>query len=126
MRDEDISSNSGVYIIGDLTNPNSIRTRIKFNVHQRILESFGYKVINPLKSLKNIHLKTDYEYNKYFLKKLIDCNAVYVMSDISINKGENIELKISIDLGLLIIHDLIPDFNLKDLICESDMEPFLI
>ena len=105
MKGTSISTISKIYIIGNITNPLSFATRLSFYRHQRLLESYGYIVINPLEAIKK--LKTRSEFNKYNLKKLIECNAVYVMSDVSLKRGGNLELKISIDIGLFIIQSFI-------------------
>lgn len=104
----DIPSNKiRIYIIANNIDPLSIRSRMKFYEHQRVIESFGYIVINPLQVICTDNLKTNFKRTKDNLIKLIECEAVYLIPDVSLKRGNNVELKISIDLGLLILQGLV-------------------
>ncbi len=124
MEETDINTISRIYIIGDITNPSSFTTRLNFYKHQLLLESYGYIVINPLEAINDMNFKTSFECSKYNLKKLIECNAVYVMSDVSLKKGDNIELKISIDLNLFMLQSLISNPDIDDEVFQQVIESF--
>ena len=68
------------------------------------MENLGFNVVNPMESEASYCLFT-----KSNLKKLIESDAVYIMSNVSLDWGNNIEMKISIGLDLIIINGCISD-----------------
>jgi len=93
--------NAKVYIIGSI--PFEISTRCIKDIYatQMLLENRGFEVINPLNAIlaNKGSLREAMFIN---LKCLMACNSVYIMPDVSLKKGECSELKIAIELNLLV------------------------
>lgn len=106
-----IDSLNKIYIIRNDTDPLSLKSRINFYRQQKLLESFGYEILNPIERIDNYSLKVGFECKKFNLKTLIECTAVFIMEDVSLKRGDNVELQISIDLGLMIIQNFIVDID---------------
>lgn len=95
-----------IYIIACTEEFSSIKTKLKIKKVEKRLEKKGFQVINPL----NIYVKkksiSTIEATIYNIKQLLSCKAVYLMPEVSLKKGENLELKISLDINLIIIQAL--------------------
>lgn len=90
----------------------SFKAKIKFYRQQKLLESFGYKIVNPLERMSSGDSKTEIEKKKLIsLQKLISSSAVFIMDDVSLKRGENLEVNISVDCGLVILHNLIGNMS---------------
>lgn len=92
------------YIISNKQNQHSLLYRREYSKAQLYLENLGFNVVNPMESEASYCLFT-----KSNLKKLIESDAVYIMSNVSLDWGNNIEMKISIGLDLIIINGCISD-----------------
>ncbi len=75
----------------------------KINLIEKKLIKKGFSVYNPLEVYKKNKSISTAEATLDNIKKLIKCKAVYVMPEASLIKGENLELKISLDLNLIIL-----------------------
>jgi hypothetical protein len=95
-----------IYIIASNEDSSSIKTKLKIKKLEKRLEKKGFEVVNPL----NIYVKkksiSTIEATIYNIKQLLSCKAVYVMPEVSLKKGENLELKISLDINLIIVQGL--------------------
>jgi hypothetical protein len=94
-----------IYIIGNKQEYNSIVTKDRIDFIEKKLIKKGFSVINPLEVYKKNKRISNTEATLRNIKKLIECKAVYVMPEVSLIKGENLELKISLDLNLIILID---------------------
>ena len=92
-----------IYIIGNKKQYKSIITKEKINLIEQKLAIQGFKVSNPLEVYKKNKRISNTEATLINIKKLIECRAVYVMPEVSLIKGENLELQISLDLNLIIL-----------------------
>jgi Domain of unknown function (DUF4406) len=99
-----MKKNNTIYIIRNRVDKLNEFTILRMNQIQKKLENMGFTVINPINDAKiNFLCKKTIRFN---YKELLSSDAVYVMSDVSFKKGENTELKISLDINLLLIQDL--------------------
>lgn len=94
------------YIIGEIPNGITIKSRKQFESAQFFLERMGYRVINPVTNLVNLKLKFE-EANKKNIRQLINCNVVYVLTSVSLENVKNVELLLAIKLNKLIIQNLV-------------------
>lgn len=115
-----------IYIIGNIKDYKSIVTKLNINRLERRLIERGYEVVNPLKIYKRNKSISNSEAKLYNIKKLLTCNAAYVMSEVSLKKGDNLELKISLDIDLLILQDLNLDNELKEEIYQYSKKHSII
>ncbi len=100
-----------VYIIGDLPAHISVKCKNKFNLIQEKLEKRGFAVVNPMDAF--VENQTPVEANLSNLNKLATCNAVLIMSNVSFKKKNNWELKLALDLNLIILHGTLLAMNLS-------------
>ena len=94
------------YIIGEIPERITLKCQQKFGNAQLLLESMGFRVINPIKNLVSQKIKFQ-DANIINIRKLINCNAVYVLSSVSFENVKNAELLLAIKLNMLIIQDSI-------------------
>lgn len=99
-----------IYIIGNSYHTSSLATKVKINKIEKILIKKGFEVVNPLEIYQKKSISTT-EATLHNIKKLISCKAVYVMPEVSLKKGVNLELKISIDINLIILQGLLINFE---------------
>jgi hypothetical protein len=92
-----------IYIIGNKQEYKSITIKNRINFIEKKLIKKGFNVSNPLEVYKKNKKISNTAATLSNIKKLIECKAVYVMPEVSLIKGENLELKISLDLNLTII-----------------------
>lgn len=97
-----IKKKGKIYIIrNNETIPTDIM-KLKINNLQKKYTDMGFKVVNPL----DIYSKYSFGNHKavlYNLKELLSSSIVFVMHDVSLKKGGNTELRISLDLSLTVI-----------------------
>ena len=72
----------------------------KFYMAQTILESKGYKVLNPLKFNKITPRKKWRDYISNDLSKLPYCDAIYMLEDWGQSRGARVEYATAKELGL--------------------------
>lgn len=89
------------YIIGDIQDWKTVKCQQKFEKAQVFLETKGYRVVNPVKKLINKKIKFE-DANRINIRKLINCNVVYLLNPVSF---KNAELLLAIKLNMLIIQD---------------------
>jgi hypothetical protein len=93
-----------IYIIGQTHDNKSLLNKKKIDAVEKKLVEIGFEVINPLTIYKKNKSITTYEAALENIKKLIECKAVYIMPEVSLKSGDNLELKISLDFNLQIFH----------------------
>jgi hypothetical protein len=92
-----------IYIISSVSYALSIKYALNFFEIQKQLEDLGFTIVNPIEILK---VKENILYNycvKDKLKKLINSDWVYIMPEVSLQRGRNTEVAISLELHLKII-----------------------
>lgn len=94
-----------IYIIGKKVAPNSISCKSKFNKAQMFLEDKGFRVVNPIATITNEKLDIN-DAIQTNIKSLMRCNSVYILPDVSINKTQNVELLLAIELKLIILQGI--------------------
>jgi len=104
---ESLFKNYRVYIIGQLPVRMSSVCRNKFAEAEKLLAFAGFNsIINPLTAFEDDSIPREEAYRRNF-SNLIHSQAVFVLSSASARYNENIELKIAMDLNLMIMHDKI-------------------
>lgn len=104
-----------IYIIGNTKDYKTLVTKRKIYNIEKKLEKKGFEVINPLKTYKiNKNISTT-EATLNNIRRLLECKAVYVMPEVSLEKGDNLELKISLDINLLILQGLTVNIDFNNL-----------
>lgn len=88
-----------VYISGAVTSDPDFRK--KFDKAEKLLYTKGYIPVNPVKG------ETEGEEWEYYLrkdlKKLLDCNGIYILSDWNKSRGAQLEIHVALELGLEVI-----------------------
>ncbi|MFV5686502.1 DUF4406 domain-containing protein [Flavobacterium sp. GB2R13] len=105
-----------IYIISSVSYALSLKSALHFFQLQKQLENVGFTIVNPIEifiTKKEISYTYDVR-NK--LKKLINCDWVYIMPDVSLQKGSNTEVRISLELDMKIIHGDILNVGLEELV----------
>jgi len=102
---ESLFKNYSVYIIGQQRERMSPICRSQFAEAEKLMQYAGFKsIINPITALDDISISKE-EAIKRNISNLIHADAVFVMSNTSSRQNENMELKIALDLNLMVIHD---------------------
>lgn len=88
-----------VYISGAVTSDPDFRK--KFDKAEKLLYTKGYIPVNPVKGEEDgkewkYYLKKD-------LKKLLECDGIYILSDWHKSKGARLEIQVALDLGYEVI-----------------------
>lgn len=101
-----------VYIIGEISDNITISCREKFKKAQLSLEKINFNVINPIEIIENIKIENK---NQKKFSSLLQCNAVYILPCVTIEKTQNTELLLALKLNMLLIHHT---FQLNDIKCD--------
>ena len=120
-----LSSFSRIYIIGKLSPAITIQQRRKYHEAQTLLQRRGFEVVNPVALMEGENIGMEDVWRKG-LQELLSCGSVYILNDVSFRKGENLELKIAMDLNLVFFQQ--PERSLEtfqdDFGHEADQLPF--
>jgi hypothetical protein len=102
-----------IFIVSSISLRRSLKPAIHFSVQQKYLEDMGFTVVNPIEM--HFHKKEmSYDYNSSNnLKKLIDCQWVCIMPDVSLKNSGNAELQISLELHKIIIHSDVLEIDVE-------------
>jgi hypothetical protein len=90
-----------IYISGAVTGDDNYRS--KFERAEKFLESRGFKVVNPVKD--EVDGKAWSYYLRKDLRKLLDCDCIYVLSDWATSRGALLEINVALSLEMEIIHE---------------------
>lgn len=88
-----------IYISGAVTGDKDYR--LKFDRAEKFLESKGFTVCNPVKGEVDGN-----EWSYYLrkdLRKLLDCDCLYALSDWTKSKGALLEINVALSLGMEVI-----------------------
>ena len=100
---EDPNITKNLYVISSVSYALSLKCALHFFQIQNQLENIGFTIANPIEIFAKKN-QISYKYNiRDKLKKLISCDWVYIMPDVSLQKGSNTEVTISLELDLKII-----------------------
>lgn len=110
-----------IYIIVNAEDNKSLVTKLKIKKVEKRLIKRGFGVVNPCKIYEKKSISTT-EATLYNIKKLITCEAVYIMPEVSLKKGDNLELQISIDLNLIILQGLPIKLEYKSEFLQIDQD----
>jgi hypothetical protein len=99
------SEKKNIYIIGDIPSILDDKTFEKFNNAELNMISKGFRVFNPLSDVNVNTSKLDNEMKIKNIQNLFKSDAIYLLPCAEINQN-NLELKISILLDLLVVHGL--------------------
>jgi len=99
-----------IYIVGGIPETITAKTIQKFFNAEKELEKYNVEIINPIRNLidKNYHIESAHKEN---LSALLNANAIYILNEPNEIIKETPELKISILLNLVIIHQGINIIN---------------
>lgn len=116
---ESLFKNYRVYIIGNIPSRINAHCRNRFSQAEKILQYAGFvNIVSGLQALDNDSISKEEAYRQN-LSKLIHSHAVFVMSNTSTKPNENIELKIALDLNLMIMHDKVQVVDHYETLPES-------
>jgi hypothetical protein len=107
-----------VYIIGEISDRITICCREKFKKAQLFLEEKRFNVINPVEIIDNNKIESE-NINQKKIRALLQCNAVYILPCVTIEKTQNAELLLALKLNVLLIHHA---FQLND----NEWDPLVI
>ena len=100
---EDPNSTKNIYVISSVSYALSLKCALHFFQIQNQLENVGFTIANPIEIFAKKN-QISYKYNlQDKLKKLVTSDWVYIMPDVSLQKGSNTEVTISLELDLKII-----------------------
>ncbi len=87
-----------IYICGKVTGLDRTKCLAKFSTTQLILESWGYKVINPMEI---VPADSNWEdAMSICIKELRNCNGLLMLPDWQFSDGANLEYKEAKKLGI--------------------------
>ena len=111
-----------IYIIGEMGDIFSCRCQSKFKNAQKYLEEIGFKVINPIETYGNgsVKFRDAFRMNITFL---LECDAVYILPCMLIGKGNNIELRLALQMNMFLIHGAYYD---KEIVVENDLDNYFL
>lgn len=92
-----------VYISGKISGENYEKVTQKFNQAAAQVSAYGYTPINPLDN--GVHHAE--EWNKHMaadIAMLLECEAIYLLTDWNDSKGARIEKNIAEEIGIEIMH----------------------
>lgn len=95
-----------IYIAGKVTGENRLDVLYKFTKAEQLIESYGFKAINPLRVVNNWECPWE-EAMKLCINALLECDAVYPLSCVTRSKGAMLELQIAQSFGIEIINPTI-------------------
>lgn len=99
--------NGTIYISGPVSGNKKYRE--EFEMAERMLKFLKWKVVNPVK-----HEKEGKEWDYYLkkdIRKLLKCDAIYMMRGWSSSKGARLERIIAQELGMEIIYNTTNDWE---------------
>lgn len=128
----DVGTDKGqykIYICGAITGLNPVRCRALFQIAQNKIATNWRVVLNPFDNglgddaSWEDHMRAD-------IKMLMECDAMYVVNDISNSKGAKIELNLARALGITVMSYKMTDQRLMEELkvldklyeCRSDEE----
>jgi Asp-tRNA(Asn)/Glu-tRNA(Gln) amidotransferase A subunit family amidase len=107
-----------IYISGKITGLDENEAFKNFNEAELYLRSQGHEVVNPM-TLPHQHDRTWKSYMKEDVKAMMDCDAVYLLSNFRNSKGAMIERNIAKQLEMEIIEQ--KDTHICDNIVLQEM-----
>lgn len=107
------------YIAGKITGQLKKTYEAKFRAAEIAVSILGYDHVNPC-TLNHDHDKSYYSYLKTALMAMLECNAVYALSDWQESNGANIEIDLAKKLGIYIIYQPITEEKPIKIVPELD------
>lgn len=95
---------SKVYIVGQIKDPLSVHTQIKFSDARIKLQKMNLIAFNPVDTFL-MYPKSKEKAVKHNLESLLNCNAVYVLKDANRVADNQIEIMLALKLNILIMHE---------------------
>lgn len=95
-----------IYISGKITGLDLAEAERLFSEAEEKLRAVGHTVVNPMKVLP---YHPDHEWRDYMradIKALVDCDAIYMLSNWTDSKGAKVEFFIAEKLDLTILYQL--------------------
>ena len=105
-----------IYIICTVSTTLSLKSRMRFYHVQKQLKNIGFTVVNRRAIVETAKEISYLDHTRKNFKKLIACDWVYIMPDVSLEKGDNTEVKISLDLNMTILHGSVVTIDLEEFV----------
>lgn len=96
-----------IYISGQITGLELAEAERIFSEAETLLTDAGHTVINPMKILPYSPELTWKDYMKADIKVLVDCDAIYMLSNWPNSKGAKLEYDIAQGLGMTTLYQII-------------------
>lgn len=94
-----------IYIAGKVSGEPLAECTMKFGRAQKLIESLGFEVINPLQIVDD--WKTPWQKAmKMCITAMMDCDAIFLLTDYTDSLGAMIEKKLAYDVKMLVFYDL--------------------
>jgi len=93
-----------IYISGRITGLVIEEATELFEKAENDLRAKGYDVVNPMTLIHN-HDKSWQSYMKEDIKALCDCDAIYMLLEWGFSKGAEIEHRLALDLGMIVLYE---------------------
>lgn len=93
------------YIAGKITGLEYSDYSAKFAEAKQTVQAMGYVPVSPIE-LSHNHGKSWEEFMKEDIAAMLQCDAVFALSNYRQSKGANIEVNLATLLGIKIIHQL--------------------
>jgi predicted outer membrane lipoprotein len=100
-----------IYISGKISGIEEVAGEF-FSEAERYLLSLGFGVINPMK-LEHNHDKKWESYMREDIKGLMECDAIYMLSNWEVSRGAKIEHHLATVLGMDILYQDYPPSEMK-------------
>jgi hypothetical protein len=92
-----------IYIAGKVTGEPIAECTMKFGTAQKLIESMGFEVINPLAVVGDFKSPWDSAMKKC-IKALVDCDGMVILPCWQNSKGAKIERQLAEDLDITIFN----------------------
>jgi hypothetical protein len=93
-----------IYISGKISQLTEAEAQLLFENAEKVCIEMGYEPVNPMK-LNHDHDKSWEMYMREDIREMMDCEAIYMLSNWCFSKGAGIEKKLAEDLGFKVIHE---------------------
>jgi hypothetical protein len=93
-----------IYISGKISQLTESEAQLLFENAEKVCTEMGYEPVNPMK-LNHDHDKSWEMYMREDIRQMMDCEAIYMLSNWSFSKGAKIEYDLACNLGFKVIHE---------------------
>lgn len=95
------SKKQKIYISGRITGMEN-KAFLLFGLAEKEIQHMNFEIVNPMR-LPDDHDKSWRSYMNICLKALVDCEAIYMLTNYKESRGAQVELQLALSLGINVI-----------------------